>query len=241
MARISRVPTGIPNLDGLIGGGFPRGSVILLTGDPGVGKTIFGLQFLYAGAVEYGEPGLYLTAEEFPEELKLTAQQFNWDLNALEEGGKLYFFDLASGRVRISTKSPTSKAPFDPDTVLVELLDMVRKTRVQRVVVDSLPAVLLAIDDARVARRFLHRMISAMKILRATTLLISESYSDSTGPYLHLRSSEFLASGLIRMYFEREGDKMVRKILVQKMRNTPLDLKPRTIEITSRGLVIIVF
>ena len=240
MAKIARVPTGIPNLDGLIDGGFPRGSVILLTGDPGVGKTIFGLQYLYVGALEYSEPGLYLTAEEFPEELKLTAQQFNWDVMSLEESGKFYFLDLASGRIRLPSKALTSKAPFDPDTVLVELLDAVRKMGIQRVVVDSLPGVLLTIDDARVARRFLHRMISAMKILRTTTLLISESYDGATNAYPHLLSGEFLSSGLIRMYFEREGEKLVRKMLIQKMRYTPLNLRPYTVEITSHGLVVIV-
>lgn len=59
-----RVPTGIEGLDPSIEGGFPRGSLILLAGNPGTGKTVFGAQFLYRGASVYGEPGVYVSFAE---------------------------------------------------------------------------------------------------------------------------------------------------------------------------------
>jgi predicted ATP-dependent serine protease len=59
-----RVPTGIDGLDPLIEGGFPRNSLILLAGNPGVGKTVFGAQFLFRGAKDYGENGLYVSFAE---------------------------------------------------------------------------------------------------------------------------------------------------------------------------------
>jgi circadian clock protein KaiC len=49
----NRVPTGIDGLDPLIEGGFPRGSLVLLAGNPGTGKTIFSMQFLYNGAEDF--------------------------------------------------------------------------------------------------------------------------------------------------------------------------------------------
>ncbi|MFH1442772.1 MAG: ATPase domain-containing protein, partial [Candidatus Micrarchaeota archaeon] len=59
-----RVPTGIPGLDELIEGGFEKGSVILVVGDTGTGKSTFAMQYLYNGATKYKEPGVYLTFEE---------------------------------------------------------------------------------------------------------------------------------------------------------------------------------
>src|SRR5256884_9217486 len=60
----ARVSTGIPGLDELLEGGFPTGSLITLAGRPGTGKTIFGSQFLYQGARESGEPGMYVSMLE---------------------------------------------------------------------------------------------------------------------------------------------------------------------------------
>lgn len=53
-----KVPTGVKGLDDMLGGGLPSGRCILVCGGPGSGKTILGIQFLYNGAVKYGETGL---------------------------------------------------------------------------------------------------------------------------------------------------------------------------------------
>jgi circadian clock protein KaiC len=58
MIRTERVPTGILGLDSLIEGGFPKGRSILVTGEPGTGKTIFSLQFLVEGLARGGKGDL---------------------------------------------------------------------------------------------------------------------------------------------------------------------------------------
>ena len=65
--------TGIEGLDHILLGGFPRNHVYLLQGDPGVGKTTLGLQFLLEGD-KHGEKGLYLTLSETAEELRAVAE-----------------------------------------------------------------------------------------------------------------------------------------------------------------------
>ena len=57
---MDRVATGVAGFDGLVQGGLPAGSNILLTGRPGTGKTIFALQYLYNGALK-GENGIYIS------------------------------------------------------------------------------------------------------------------------------------------------------------------------------------
>ena len=75
-------PTGIQGLDYILLGGFPRNRVYLIQGDPGVGKTTMGLQFLLEG-MRAGEPGLYITLSETAEELRAVATSHGWSLDGL--------------------------------------------------------------------------------------------------------------------------------------------------------------
>lgn len=77
----SRLATGLHELDRVLGGGLVRGSVVLIGGDPGIGKSTLLLQALSTLAVE-GLPVLYVTGEESPQQVKLRAQRL-----ALGAGG----------------------------------------------------------------------------------------------------------------------------------------------------------
>ena len=67
---LKRIKTGVPGFDKLIEGGLIQNSVNLLSGGTGTGKTIFCLQFLYSGAKESNEKGIYISFEESSEDLK---------------------------------------------------------------------------------------------------------------------------------------------------------------------------
>ncbi|HLC65734.1 MAG TPA: ATPase domain-containing protein [Candidatus Nanoarchaeia archaeon] len=76
---MKRIKTGIKGFDELVQGGFPEGSSTLITGSPGTGKSIFGLQYIYNGAIKYKERGLYLTFEQRKTDMMNQAVQFGWD------------------------------------------------------------------------------------------------------------------------------------------------------------------
>ena len=82
---ISRVPSGIPGLDQLLGGGFVRRRHTIVCGGPGTGKTTLGFEFLYKGAANYKEKGLYLSLEQSPERVvegaKNLFNKWDWDKN----------------------------------------------------------------------------------------------------------------------------------------------------------------
>ena len=76
--------TGIVGLDKVLNGGFTQGSTIIVEGEPGTGKTTLGVQFLYNGATQLGEAGIYITFEELPDQIYKDMLRFGWDLQELE-------------------------------------------------------------------------------------------------------------------------------------------------------------
>jgi len=91
-----RTPTGIYGLDPIIGGGFPKGSLILVAGNPGTGKTIFSAQFLYYGATEFGEKGIYVSFAESRNTFFSHMLDFGFDFEKLEREGKFKFLDMVT-------------------------------------------------------------------------------------------------------------------------------------------------
>src|SRR5437867_6161594 len=82
-----RVKTGIVELDEMLRGGFMPGDSVMVAGSAGSGKTTLGLQYLFNG-VKLGEPGIYVTFEELPDQIYRDANNFGWNLRRMEEEGK---------------------------------------------------------------------------------------------------------------------------------------------------------
>ena len=97
---LERVKTGIPGFDNLIQGGIPRGFNVLLLGQPGAGKTIFGLQYLVNGAMA-GENGIYVSLDSSNEMVKSQGRMFGWDVDGLEKSGKINFLKVRLDKPKI--------------------------------------------------------------------------------------------------------------------------------------------
>ena len=129
---MDRVKTGIPGFDDLIQGGIPKGFNVLLVGQPGAGKTIFGLQYLVNGAKQ-GENGIYVSLDSANEIVKAQGEMFGWDVEGLEREGKLSFL----------------KIPLDkPKINLFDILEEeVKAAKAERLVFDSLADFAINIDQ----------------------------------------------------------------------------------------------
>lgn len=124
--------TGIPGFDELIEGGIPKGFNVLLVGQPGTGKTIFGLQYLINGAMN-GENGIYVSLDSPNELVKAQAKQFGWDVDALEKEGKITFLKIPLDKPRINL--------FDM------LEEEIKEAHAERLVFDSLADFAINIDQ----------------------------------------------------------------------------------------------
>src|ERR1700733_6984799 len=87
--HLAKTPTGISGLDQLTLGGLPTGRPTLLCGAAGCGKTLFAMTFLVNGALQFGEPGVFMSFEERADDLAANVASLGYDINALVSDGKL--------------------------------------------------------------------------------------------------------------------------------------------------------
>ena len=121
---MKRLCTGVTGFDSLIEGGLPEGTTTLITGPTGSGKTLFGLQYILNGASEHDEPGIYITLETRPADLRLEALQFGWDIADLEKQEHITIIDAASSKAQLPTSEKYALLRgFDMDTLAEMIYD----------------------------------------------------------------------------------------------------------------------
>jgi len=159
-----RILTGIEGLDSLIEGGVPRGSLILLAGSPGSGKTVFGTKFLCKGAKDLDEAGIHVTFAESKETfVHNMSRHVGRDFERSLKNGKLKVLDF------ITVKEKGVSAVLE--SILVE----VEKAKAKRLVIDSYSAMAQAFVEKIEARIIVHSILGKLvRGLGCTTILISE-------------------------------------------------------------------
>ncbi len=235
---IERVKTGIPGLDGILHGGFIRGTNIVISGGVGTGKSIFSMQFLNAGAEKYNETGILVTLEERPSELRREAAQFGWDLEQLEVEKKLIMIDAASSKAGLpSSEEWALRRGFDLNTLAQEIYKATKTINAQRIAVDSLSGLGLRIESAAEVRGSIFKLSALLRELGVTSIMTSEILSKSAG-LSRYGVEEFIAQGLIILSLEEEQAEMRRSLVIRKMRATAHSLKRFPFEISSKGIVV---
>ncbi|MHB9108648.1 MAG: ATPase domain-containing protein [Armatimonadota bacterium] len=148
---ICKVPTGVPGVDEITGGGIPRSRTTLVMGGPGSGKTIFALQTLVNGAREHGEPGIFVAFEENSRHIIENAGSFGWDLPAMEQE-KLFFLDA-----RMPAETVLAGG-YDLSGMLASLQAKAAEMGARRIVFDSIDVLLTLLGDIKAERLELYRI-----------------------------------------------------------------------------------
>ncbi|MBC3487205.1 ATPase domain-containing protein [Pseudomonas kermanshahensis] len=208
-ASLSRVSSGIPSLDEMLDGGLATGSVSLIMGPSGIGKTSLGLAFL--GACTKEAPGVHFGFYETPERLRLKALSLGYDFAALEREGALQL-----------CWQPTTEGLLDQ--VGARLLARVEAQRSKRVVIDSLGAFSrLAIDPTRLNAFF--RALTGELRARDVSVLLTWEMRDMFGSEIMAPAPDLssIVDNLMLMRFVELGSQLRRMLSILKVRDSHHD------------------
>lgn len=156
--RGERVPTGIPGLDALVGGGLVRGSSTLVLAPSGCGKSVLGLQFLAEGA-RRGEPSLYFGFFEPVPLVIAKGERLGFGLTKAMENGGLFVAWRRASEIFL-------------DAVADELLALVRRHRIRRLFFDGFAALHAAAEPDRVSAVF--ATLTTGLVAEGVTMIISD-------------------------------------------------------------------
>ena len=210
--HIDLVRTGVPGADTILEGGIYPGSAVLVSGPPGSGKSIFGMQYVYLGARDYGEPGLIVAIEETDHSLSEYAGSIG-----------LYRWDelVGTGAITIMTDDYFSK--LDLPGSLEGIMETLGRTSAKRMVLDSMNLFKYYFPHDVDRRRYLLKFIRILKKRGITSLMISEVMG--VFPDMPLTEEMFMSDGNISLFLSRSGNNVERCFWVTKMRRQPFSMK----------------
>ncbi len=237
---VPTVPTGIPGLDELISGGFPKGRVVLVLGGPGSGKTVLASQFLYKGISDFGENGIIVSLDESKGHYYNEMLKFGWDFKKAEEEGKFSYIDATRiSRVAmlkekmLKEESSSLRGKQLPiDKLIEELQAKIEEVDAKRVVLDTLAQLFYRFLDPIERRTAGVDLIEALSDLGATVVVTTEL--SQLGLERKIMDEEFLVHGVIMMQTLYSGGSTTRGLQVEKMRGVSVNnnLVPYSIDRT---------
>ncbi|MHA2360238.1 MAG: ATPase domain-containing protein [Candidatus Thorarchaeota archaeon] len=234
---MTRAKTGIKGFDDLIEGGIIEGNTVLVSGKTGSGKTIFGLQFLYNGATKYDEPGIFVTLETRPNELRSEAMQFGWNLRNLEEEGAITIIDAASGKAQLPTSEKYAlRRGFDMTTLAEEIYRAIDETKAKRLVIDCISGLGISSNEPSHIRNELFKISALLSELKVTSLLLGEIVEPDSQSRAGVE--QFVTQGLITLNLSEVNGILKRDLLIWKMKQTHHSMKKHPFTIGKSGIEI---
>ena len=240
MSEIARVKSGIPGLDEILEGGMPRNYAYAVVGAPGSGKTVMGAQFLYRGATQYGDNGVYVSLEEPTHSIANTMLRFNWNLFDLESQGKLVLLDASphqdqpNAEMKIRGGSVGTEK-FDLDGLLGAVAHARKNVAAKRCVIDSLMSMSAVYTQQGGFRFRLLHFLRALSELELTTLILTESQTPVIREY---GLDSVLTNGTLLLHTITENDTVNQVLEIPKMRGVKVQRRIVPYRITQSGFEV---
>ena len=202
-----RIKLGFEVLDDALEGGFLKGTVNLVGGGAGSGKSIFSMQYLINGIEKYNEPGVYVSFEESESRILHSFSRFKWNLQQKIKDKKLII--LGYNPEQIEKVTQLGGGP---------LLDAIQSIKAKRIVFDSLNAYIQLHQDSLAQRKAASKLFEAIRTWGVTALATAEQEPD---PIVHVSNvMEFNVDSVTLFYNLRKGDIRQRSLEVFKARST---------------------
>jgi circadian clock protein KaiC len=166
---LPKSPTGIKGLDEITGGGLPLGRPTLICGAAGSGKTLFSMEFLVHGAMDYNEPGVFMSFEERSDELAINVASLGFDLHELQRN-QLIRLD----HVQIERSEIEETGEYDLDGLFIRLGYAIDTIGARRVVLDTIENLFAGLTNQGILRAELRRLFGWLKDKGVTTIITGE-------------------------------------------------------------------
>src|SRR3954463_1898295 len=166
---LAKTPTGISGFDEITSGGLPKGRPTLVCGAAGSGKTLFSIEFIVRGAINFGEPGVFMAFEEKAEELATNVASLGFDLQKLEKDGL-----LKVDHVDIERSEIEETGEYDLDGLFIRLAYAIDSIGAKRVVLDTIENLFSGLENEAILRAELRRLFRWLKDKGVTTIITGE-------------------------------------------------------------------
>ncbi|MCK4497437.1 MAG: hypothetical protein KAU24_04520 [Candidatus Aenigmarchaeota archaeon] len=217
-----KTSSGVPGLDKLMGGGFDEGTVNLISGKTGTGKSILCSQFLYDGVMKHKQKGIYITTEETAKNIMRQVKNFGWDFETLEKKGWIRMLEFE---------------PFDVSTLTTKLQEAIDKMNAKRIVIDSVSMFELYLTNVFEIRKALFKVIQKIREMERIGLVTAEVLEDSNS-LSRFGVIEFMVDSIIVLQYLGLA-KYKRSLMIRKMRMGDHSTNIHPFEISKKGIAVL--
>jgi circadian clock protein KaiC len=237
---MQQIPSGVAGLDIMLKGGLPSKRCSLICGGPGSGKTILSMQFLWYGASQLDEPGVYVSLDENKAHLLEELMGFGWKVEELEKKGKLAIIDASPirclpGEVKLGN-AWIGKRNFSMISLIEVLKNSINEIKAKRVVIDPIIALMLQYPSDSERRTGIMDLIEFLNSSDLTSLITTELRQVSL--QRGVRIEEFLSNGVILLHTLFNNKEVARGIQIEKMRGINHDYQIHPYKITQNGIEV---
>ncbi|MGM9486147.1 circadian clock protein KaiC [Ideonella sp. YS5] len=228
---LPKAPTGIQGLDEITGGGLPRGRPTLVCGSAGCGKTMLAAEFLVRGALEHGEPGVFMMFEESAEDLRQNLRSIGFDLAALQEDGL-----IALDHVHIERSEIQETGEYDLEGLFIRLSHAIDSIGAKRVVLDTIEALFAGLPNEAVLRAELRRLFRWLKDRGMTAVVTGERGASTLTRY---GLEEYVADCVILLDHRSSEQVSTRRLRIIKYRGSAHGTNEYPFLINERGISVL--
>src|SRR6476661_1268526 len=166
---LPKMPSGIAGLDEITEGGLPKGRPTLICGAAGSGKTLFAIEFIVRGALNFKEPGVFMAFEEKSDELAINVASLGFDLDKLQKQNLIKL-----DHVHIDRSEIEETGEYDLDALFIRLGHAIDSIGAKRVVLDTIENLFSGLGNETILRAELRRLFGWLKEKGVTAVITGE-------------------------------------------------------------------